>query len=229
VKQLKAYSVDASLANKSNVVRPGIAERLWDASRQEFSLRGYHGARVQGIARRAGCNVALLYRHWSSKKALYLDVLRTMWQSVSREVVALIEQGRGAPAVVGAYLDANMHDPVGAQILIREFLDGGPFLSQLVAAEPTLVEPVRRAARAIAATDDPQTLALRPGVDATLAVLSIAGLAALVASAHDATRLFFETPVPPEAWRQHLYDLLLHGVVACPDALQPNGTPSSSP
>ncbi len=208
--------MDTATASRTNpVLRPSIAERLWGASRIEFSLRGYHGARVQGIARRAGCNVALLYRHWSSKKALYLDVLRSVYEGIAREVVALMEQGRGAPAVVGAYLDANMRDPVGAQILIREFLDGGPFLSQLVAAEPTLVEPVRRAARAIASTDGSSEV-LRPGLDATLAVLSIGGLAALIASAHEASRPFFDEPIPTEAWRRHLYDLLLYGVLACP-------------
>src|SRR3990172_5958451 len=174
---LRVISVDASAVNgQGSLPRPGIAERLWDASRVEFSVRGYHGARVQGIARRANCNVALLYRHWASKKALYLDVLRSVWQGISQEVVALMEQGRGAPAVVGAYLDAHLRDPVGAQILIREFLDGGPFFSQLVAAEPTLVEPVQRAARTIASTGDSEML--RPGLDATMAVLSIGGLAA---------------------------------------------------
>ncbi len=208
--------MDVATASTPNpVLRPGIAERLWDASRSEFSLRGYHGARVQGIARRAGCNVALLYRHWTSKKGLYLDVLRSVYQGIAREVVALVEQGRGAPAVVGAYLDANMRDPVGAQILIREFLDGGPFFSQLVAAEPALVEPVRRAASAIASADAASKV-LRPGLDATMAVLSIGGLAALVASAHEASRPFFDEPIPAEAWRRHLYDLLLYGVLAEP-------------
>ena len=209
--------MDASAANRQgSLPRPGIAERLWEASRAEFSVRGYHGARVQGIARRAGCNVALLYRHWASKKALYLEVLRNVWQGISTEVVALMEQGRGAPAVVGAYLDAHLRDPVGAQILIREFLDGGPFFSQIVAAEPTLVEPVQRAARTIASTEASEVL--RPGLDATLAVLSIGGLAALVASAHEAARPFFDQPIPADAWRRHLYDLLLHGVLACPEA-----------
>jgi TetR/AcrR family transcriptional regulator len=211
--------VDGSAAsNPTPTARPGIAERLWDASRIEFSLRGYHGARVQGIARRAGCNVALLYRHWSSKKALYLDVLQAMWRGILSEVVTLMERGRGAPAVVGAYLDANMRDPIGAQILIREFLDGGPFLSQLMATDPTIMEPVRRAARAIAADGERPEETLRPGVDATLAVLSIGGLAALVASAHEAARPFFDEPIAPDIWRRHLYDMLLRGILTGPPA-----------
>ena len=72
--------MDGSVANrKLGPPRPGIAERIWDAARVEFSKRGYHGARVQGIARGAACNVALIYRHWASKRALYLDILRAVW------------------------------------------------------------------------------------------------------------------------------------------------------
>src|SRR5512142_279904 len=131
--------MDSSAAQRPPAPRPGIAERLWNASRIEFSHRGYHGARVQGIARRAGCNVALLYRHWASKKALYLDVLRTIWLATSQHIALCMEKGPGgAESVVGAYIDAMFHDPLGAQIFVREYLDGAPFLQQLVAAEPTL-------------------------------------------------------------------------------------------
>ncbi len=208
--------MDASVARRpAPTLRPGIAERLWEASRVEFSLRGYHGARVQGIARRAGCNVALLYRHWSSKKGLYLDVLRSIWLGILREVVADIERGTGASSVVRAYLEANMRDPCGAQIIIREVLDGGPFLSQILASEPALMDPSRRAATAITATGDGG--ALRPGIDPTVAVLAIGGLAALLASAHEATRVFFETVISPDEWRRQIHELLVHGVLPCPE------------
>jgi TetR/AcrR family transcriptional regulator len=192
--------------------RTGIAQRLWEASRREFSVRGYHGARVQGIARGAGCNVALLYRHWNSKKALYLDVLRSIWAEVGKEIAQVIENGpANAPVVVGAYLDAMMRDPIGAQIFVRELIDGGPFLSQLAASEPSLTQPARRAAAAMVAS--PDAYHLRPGLDPILAILTVAGLAALAASAHEATRPYLDNPVTPETWREHLYDLLLHGLL----------------
>jgi AcrR family transcriptional regulator len=209
--------VDASAANRASSspgLRPGIAERLWEASRVEFSLRGYHGARVQGIARRAGCNVALLYRHWSSKKALYIDVLRSFLQSILRDIDSLMGQGHGAPAVVGAYLDANMRDAIGAQIIVREILDRGPFLSQILAAEPAIMEPIRRTALALTGSANGDASAFRPGVDPLMAVLTIGGLSALVASAHEASRPFFKDEVTPDRWRQHIYDLLLHGILA---------------
>jgi TetR/AcrR family transcriptional regulator len=212
--------VDASISkviHREAGVRPAIAERLWEAARAEFSLRGYHGARVQGIARRAGCNVALLYRHWASKKALYLELLRSTWLGLLGNVIELAERGRGAPAVVGAYLDAHLRDPVAAQIVIRELLDGGPFLNQLLEAEPQLVDPLRQAARALAEPQSGDGAVLRGGLDPTLAVLTIGGLAALFASAHETTQPFLTTSVTsPEDWRRHLYDMLLHGILACP-------------
>src|SRR5512134_2611101 len=136
--------------------RAGIAERIWDAARSEFSRRGYHGARVQGIARGASCNVALMYRHWASKRALYLDILRAVWLSSANEIARLVEDdGVGPDAVVAAYLDAMMRDAMGAQILIREYLDGAPHLAQLASADPSILEPVRRTAGALArATSD---------------------------------------------------------------------------
>ena len=122
--------MDGSVQNRRvGPPRQGIAERIWDSARSEFSKRGYHGARVQGIARGAACNVALMYRHWASKRALYLDVLRAVWLGAANEIASLVEGGPGGPtAVVGAYLDAMMRDPLGAQILVREYLDGAPRL-----------------------------------------------------------------------------------------------------
>ena len=213
--------MDGSAINVRRVGPPraGIAERIWDAARTEFSRRGYHGARVQGIARGAACNVALIYRHWSSKRALYLDILRSVWLTASTEVARLLEQGPVGPAsVISAYLDAMMKDPMGAQILIREYLDGSPYLSQLVVTEPALLDPVRRAAAVIALGDG------RSGVDPLLAVVTIGGLAALVASAQEAARPFVEQPLPPEAWRQHVFDLLLNGLgPGAPAPDQPRG------
>jgi len=213
---IHAGGMDGSVANrKLGSPRPGIAERIWEAARIEFSKRGYHGARVQGIARGASCNVALIYRHWASKRALYLDVLRSVWLGAANEIARLVETGPGGPAaVVGAYLDAMMKDPMGAQVIIREYLDGAPFLSQLTQSDPTLLEPVRRAADTLAAGRD----GVDSGLDPVLAVVTIGGLAALVASAREAARPFVTEPLAPEAWRRHVFELLLNGLGPRPAA-----------
>lgn len=201
--------MDGSLANRrTSAPRPGIAERIWDAARSEFSRRGYHGARVQGIARGATCNVALIYRHWASKRALYLDVLRAVWLGAANDISQLVEgdESTGAEVVIGGYLDAMLEDPTGAQILVREYLDGAPFLSQLTASEPSLLDPLRRAAAALGEDGG------RAGVDPVVAVVTVGGLAALVASAQEAVRPFTDAPLPPRAWRDHVLKLLAHGL-----------------
>jgi len=199
--------MDGSVASRRiGPPRVGIAERIWDAARVEFSRRGYHGARVQGIARGASCNVALIYRHWASKRALYLDILRAVWLNAANEIAGLLENGSASTAevVVGAYLDAMGRDPMGAQVLVREYLDGAPFLSQLTTTDPSLLEPVRRAAAIMNGSPD--------RVDPVLAVVTVGGLSALVASAQDAVRPFVSEPPQPEAWRRHVLGLLTHGL-----------------
>ena len=71
--------------------RSGSGRRRAASSRK----RGYHGARVQGIARGAACNVALIYRHWASKRALYLDILRAVWLGSANEIARLVRAGAG--------------------------------------------------------------------------------------------------------------------------------------
>jgi AcrR family transcriptional regulator len=197
--------MDGSLARERvGAPRAGIAERIWEAARVEFSKRGYHGARVQGIARGASCNVALIYRHWASKKALYLDILRAVWLNAANEIAAELESGAAttSDAVVSAYLTAMNRDPMGAQVLVREYLDGAPFLSQLTVTDPSLLEPVRRAAAVMGGS-------AADGVDPVLAVVTVGGLTALVASAHEAVRPFVTAPAaPPAAWRRHVVELL---------------------
>ncbi len=197
--------MDGSLASRRvGPPRSGIAERIWEAARVEFSKRGYHGARVQGIARGAACNVALIYRHWASKRALYLDILRAVWIEAATEIAAKLESGTAmtSEAMVTTYLDVMSRDPMGAQVLVREYLDGAPFLSQLTTSDPSLLEPVRRAAAIMGSAEG--------GVDPVLAVVTMGGLSALVASAHEAVRPFVSEAAAPSAWRRQVLDLLAH-------------------
>jgi AcrR family transcriptional regulator len=189
-----------------------IASRLWAAARTEFSSRGYHGARVQGIAKRAGCNVALLYRHWASKRALYVEILKSIWQEGAKEIASQLENNSGARGVVSAYLETRMRDPEASQVLIRELLDGGPVLKEIVAADPAVVAPLKRVTEVMRQGNGH---ALRAGVDPEMAVLAVAGFAALVAAAHTSTEAFYENGAPSsEGWKALVTDVLLHGLEA---------------
>lgn len=207
--------MDGSVGSRGvGPARPAIAERIWRSARAEFSRLGYHGARVQGIARGAACNVALIYRHWPSKRALYVDVLRAVWVASADELSRLAaRRAGGLAALAGAYLDAMLRDPTGAQILVREYLDGAPYLSLLTASEPALLEPVRRAAAVLLADG-----ADGVGENPLLAVVTVGGLAALVASAHEASGPFLSAPPPADTWRRQVLELFSHGLAGAPRA-----------
>jgi TetR/AcrR family transcriptional regulator len=94
---------------------------IFKASVDEFTERGYDGARVDAIARRAGFNKRMLYHYFGGKDDLYLAVLEYEYASI-----------RSAEAE----LDLGQRDPLDA---IREltlftwhyFIDHPEFLSLL--------------------------------------------------------------------------------------------------
>jgi hypothetical protein len=67
------------------------------------------------------------------------------------------------------------------------------------------VEPLRRAAAVLPA-------GVTGGLDPTLAVVTVGGVAALVASTREAARPFAGETPDADAWRQHVLDLLVHGL-----------------
>jgi AcrR family transcriptional regulator len=134
--------------------RPGVADRIREAAREEFAKRGYHGARVQRIARAAGCNVAIIYRHWTSKETLYVDLLKAAWLAASAEIGASLERTKGKTGgAMELFADALFRDPLGAQILVREYLDGAPHIQRLAEREPEMLEPLKRATESFASGD----------------------------------------------------------------------------
>ena len=49
------------------------------AATEEFALKGYAGARTEGIARAAGVNHGLLFYHFKTKEQLYSEVLEDIF------------------------------------------------------------------------------------------------------------------------------------------------------
>src|SRR2546426_10166819 len=64
------------------------ALRIVAAAREEFARRGFAGARVEQIARRAGVNKQLLFYYYHSKRGLFQAVLA---QSAGELETALAE------------------------------------------------------------------------------------------------------------------------------------------
>ncbi|MCC7009228.1 MAG: TetR/AcrR family transcriptional regulator [Acidobacteria bacterium] len=115
--------------------RPSRA-RLLAAAAAEFAARGFDGAKVDRIARRARVNKAMVYYHFASKAALYRAVLGEVFQGVAAAVARDAEAG-GDPAdqlrrfvrVVEGQMAAHPHLP---PIWLREVADGGRHLDAVV-------------------------------------------------------------------------------------------------
>lgn len=81
-------------------------ERILRAAITEFAERGLSGARMDGIARRSGSNMRMLYHYYGSKEDLYLTVLEHVYEDIRRR-----EQG----------LDLEHLDPEAAMLRLFEF------------------------------------------------------------------------------------------------------------
>ena len=110
---------------------PAGADRQRDAERSrqallaaaldEFSVRGYAGARVADIARRAGVNKQLINYYFGSKEGLYLALQRS-W--LDREE-SFAPPGTPLADLVVRYLTDALDDPRSLRLLLwRGLADG---------------------------------------------------------------------------------------------------------
>lgn len=67
--------------------------KILAAARDEFAARGFAGARVESIAKRAGLNKQLIYHYFPGKEALFEETLQTKYQR--RRVLRDDEKGPG--------------------------------------------------------------------------------------------------------------------------------------
>jgi TetR/AcrR family transcriptional regulator len=110
---------------------PAPEERQRDAERSrrcllaaaldEFAAKGFAGARVQDIARRAGVNKQLISYYFGGKEGLYRALQRS-WQEA--------EAGFGGPAtpieeLALRYLREGLSDPRPARLMLWHGLDAG--------------------------------------------------------------------------------------------------------
>ena len=104
------------------------------AAALEFSARGFAGARVDRIARRAKVNKAMIYYHFKSKEQLYRTLLRRMFTRAAERLQA-IAAGSATPAEkvdlaiagIAAFIEEHTFFPA---IMLREVAEGGAHLDR---------------------------------------------------------------------------------------------------
>ena len=109
-------------------------DRILAAAVREFAERGFAGARVDRIARRARVNKAMLYYHFKSKDHLYRTLLRRMFtlaagrmQAIGASDAAPAEKVDQAIAGMAAFVQQHAFFPA---IMLREVAEGGAHLDR---------------------------------------------------------------------------------------------------
>ena len=96
-------------------------ERILAAALEEFSERGFAGARVDAIARRAGLNKQLISHHFGGKQALYDAVMSARRTAAGGE---LTDQPGPLPDAFGRLFERARSDPSWRRVLMWEALEG---------------------------------------------------------------------------------------------------------
>jgi len=188
------------------------ALRIVAAAREEFSRRGFAGARVEQIARRAGVNKQLLFYYYHSKRGLFQSVLT---QSAGELEAALA----GLALPTGAPLERLRHT-LQAQF---EFLSDHPQVVALLgqggrAGGSTAFAPaIKRLVVLLAegqgrgqVRDD-----LDPHLAAAQALILMVGYLSMESVvAASARPLGADEPALRERWREAAVDLVVAGVSA---------------
>lgn len=101
---------------------------IFRAAAQEFAARGYEAARVDRIAAAARVNKAMLYYHYRSKLALYVEVLRDMFRAVSLRARAIADGPGAADTKLDTWIAAIVEEaaarPWFPPIMLRELASG---------------------------------------------------------------------------------------------------------
>jgi len=191
------------------------AATILAAAVHEFSQKGYDGARVDAIARRARINKRMLYHYFGGKAGLYLAVLEGRYAAI-----------RSAERL----LDLTHREPVEAMRSLVEFtwtyfLDHPEFLAILAVENQQKARFLKQSDRVVQ-LNSPLIDALRevlargaaagrfkPGVDAVQLYISIASLGSFYLSNSWTLSTIFRRDLFSEdeiaAWGSHIVDMVL--------------------
>jgi len=115
---------------------PSTRERLLAIALEEFADRGFAGAKVDRIARRARVNKAMLYYHFRSKAGLYLAILREQFEALGEAAASARMPDLPADEQLSRFIDAIAREansrPYFASIWLREIAEGGRHLDETI-------------------------------------------------------------------------------------------------
>ena len=121
-------------------------EKIYDAARQIFILKGMEGARMQEIADAAGMNKALLHYYFRSKenlfKAVFKDIFAKFFSRVKGTLNSDITAKEKLIIFIDNYIDLIAANPYVPQFIINEINRDPKVLKSMMlesGAEPQMI------------------------------------------------------------------------------------------
>ena len=190
-------------------------ERLLKAGMAEFGSKGYGGARTATIARRAKCNIRMLYHYFGGKQDLYLACLDRVYSRIRDEERNLnlreLEPLEAVERLVQFTFDHMRNNPDFVRMAGAENTQGGSFikkLSHVANAAADLIETID----AILASGVKEGL-VRKDIDAFQLYISILSLSYLHLSNRHTLSITYGRDLTDAEWlddrRKHVCDLVL--------------------
>lgn len=189
---------------------PVSREALLAVAAEAFAERGFAGTRLQTIAARTGLRRASLLHHYPSKEALYRATLETTIADLGGPIRdARLEEGGFAERLdrLGeAIVRYFAKHPAAARLLLREAMDGAPFLRR--EGWHAMLLALHGAADFLVAGMAAGAFAVQ---DARQLVLTIAGLHLLYFAVEDVADALLERPSrEPDAVDRRVAAVLTH-------------------
>jgi AcrR family transcriptional regulator len=98
--------------------------KIQEAAVEEFETKGYHGARMQSIADRAGINKALLHYYFKNKDELFQIIIKQAYAVFIPELISIFNNNESILSniedFVSAYIDLFIHNPGIPGFIIQE-------------------------------------------------------------------------------------------------------------
>jgi TetR/AcrR family transcriptional regulator len=112
------------LNQKDNNMDSTTEEKIYEAARRIFILKGMEGARMQEIADEAGINKALLHYYFRSKenlfKAVFRDIFSKFFLKVRDKLFSDIPAKEKLIVFIDNYIDMIQANPYVPQFIINE-------------------------------------------------------------------------------------------------------------
>jgi AcrR family transcriptional regulator len=192
--------------------------QILEAALSEFAINGYDGAKVQQIAKSAGCNARLIYHYFDNKECLYLAVLRTIYAEIrAREDELRLEAlppDQAIERLVELTFDFFQSNTAFLSITRSENLLGGRFIAQLPEIQK-MSAPFLDKISDVLKRGHAKGM-FRAGIDALQLYVSIVALSAHHINASHTLSATFGRDVSGQDWRrarrQHVVDMIKSAV-----------------